>query len=376
MKIVVCVRPGADGEIGPFDAAALECALRVPGAEAELLSMAPPKGAEVLLRLTRLGAKHAYLLSDPVFAGSDTLATSYVLSLALKRLKPDLVLCGRKTLEGDTGQVGAELAERCGYSLAAEVLEILGEDGGGVRVRTRENDEKRVTYPALLCMERVAALRFPGIFSKPGDVTVWNAADLGADVVVQGGQTMNPSTEDMLNAVDHVNADSIFILPNNKNIILAAEQARDLTEDKKIIVLPTKTIPQGISAMIGYMPEAGVDENEENMKEAYQDIASGQVTYAVRDTVIDGKEIHNGDIMGINDDGIAAVGKNLTETTLELLSTMADEDSELICLYYGADVTKDDADTLSDAIEDKFPECEVEVNFGGQPIYYYMISVE
>ena len=199
---------------------------------------------------------------------------------------------------------------------------------------------------------------------------------LGVDYLIEGGQTMNPSTEDMLNAIEQVNAKNIFILPNNKNIILAAEQARDLTEDKKIIVLPTKTIPQGISAMIGYMPEAGVDENEENMKEAYQDIASGQVTYAVRDTVIDGKEIHNGDIMGINDDGIAAVGKNLTETTLELLSTMADEDSELICLYYGADVTKDDADTLSDAIEDKFPECEVEVNFGGQPIYYYMISVE
>ena len=191
--------------------------------------------------------------------------------------------------------------------------------------------------------------------------------DLGVDYLIEGGQTMNPSTEDMLNAISKVNAEHIFILPNNKNIILAAEQARDLTEDKKIIVLPTKTIPQGISAMIGYMPEAGVDENEENMKEAYQDIASGQVTYAVRDTVIDGKEIHNGDIMGINDDGIAAVGKNLTETTLELLSTMADEDSELICLYYGADVTKDDADTLSDAIEDKFPECEVEVNFGGQP---------
>ena len=200
--------------------------------------------------------------------------------------------------------------------------------------------------------------------------------ELGADYIIEGGQTMNPSTDDMLKAIDQVNAETIFILPNNKNIILAAEQARDLTEDKKIIVLPTKTIPQGISAMIGYMPEAGVDENEENMKDAYQDIASGQVTYAVRDTVIDGKEIHNGDIMGINDDGIAAVGKNLTETTLELLSTMADEDSELICLYYGADVTKDDADTLSDAIEDKFPECEVEVNFGGQPIYYYMISVE
>ena len=128
--------------------------------------------------------------------------------------------------------------------------------------------------------------------------------------------------------------------------------------------------------MIGYMPEASVDENTENMKDSYQDIASGQVTYAVRDTSIDGKEIHNGDIMGINDGGIAAVGKDLMETTIELLSTMVDEDSELICLYYGADVSKQDADALSDEIEEKFPECEVEVNFGGQPIYYYMISVE
>ena len=199
---------------------------------------------------------------------------------------------------------------------------------------------------------------------------------LGVDYLIEGGQTMNPSTEDMLNAIDQVNAKNIFILPNNKNIILAAEQARDLTEDKKIVVLPTKTIPQGISAMIGYMPEASVDENAENMKDAYQDIASGQVTYAVRDTSIDGKEIHNGDIMGINDDGIAAVGKDLMETTIDLLSTMVDEDSELICLYYGADVSKQDADALSDEIEEKFPECEVEVNFGGQPIYYYMISVE
>lgn len=182
MRIVVCVRPDSGGEIGPFDAAALECALRVPGAEVELLSMAPPKGEEVLLRLTRLGAKHAYLLSDPAFAGADTLATSYVLSLALKRLSPDAVFCGRKTLEGDTGQVGAELAERCGLSAAAEVLEILGADDAGVRVRTRETDEKRLPYPALLSFERVAALRFPGIFSKPGSVTVWNAAALGADV--------------------------------------------------------------------------------------------------------------------------------------------------------------------------------------------------
>lgn len=199
---------------------------------------------------------------------------------------------------------------------------------------------------------------------------------LGVDYLIEGGQTMNPSTEDMLNAIDQVNAKNIFILPNNKNIILAAEQARDLTEGKNIIVLPTKTIPQGISAMIGYMAGESAEANAANMKDAYQDIASGQVTYAVRDTVIDGKEIHDGDIMGINDAGIAAVGKELQETTLALINTMADEDSELICLYYGADITKEDAEALSEAIEEKFPECEVEANFGGQPIYYYMISVE
>ena len=212
--------------------------------------------------------------------------------------------------------------------------------------------------------------------AQPAKEVGFIAVSAGEGLTDEGGQTMNPSTEDMLNAIDKVNAKNIFILPNNKNIILAAEQARDLTEDKKIVVLPTKTIPQGISAMIGYMPEASVDENAENMKDAYQDIASGQVTYAVRDTSIDGKEIHNGDIMGINDGGIAAVGKDLMETTIDLLSTMVDEDSELICLYYGADVSKQDADALSDEIEEKFPECEVEVNFGGQPIYYYMISVE
>ena len=181
MKIVVCVRPASDGEIGPFDAAALECALRVEGAEVELLSMAPRKAEETLLRLTRLGAKNAFLLTDPAFAGSDTLATSYILSLALKRLAPDMVFCGRKTLEGDTGQVGAGLAERCGFSHAFEVLEVLSAGKANVCVRTRKDPEKRIPYPALLSVERVAALRFPGIFSKPGTVTVWNAADLGAD---------------------------------------------------------------------------------------------------------------------------------------------------------------------------------------------------
>ena len=251
---------------------------------------------------------------------------------------------------------------------------IKDAENEAARQRQQEAEEEKLAAKEAAAEKPAKEVGFIAVSVGEGLTDIFKG--LGVDYLIEGGQTMNPSTEDMLNAIEQVNAKNIFILPNNKNIILAAEQARDLTEDKKIIVLPTKTIPQGISAMIGYMPEAGVGENEENMKDAYQDIASGQVTYAVRDTVIDGKEIHNGDIMGINDDGIAAVGKGLTETTLELLSTMADEDSELICLYYGADVTKDDADTLSDAIEDKFPECEVEVNFGGQPIYYYMISVE
>lgn len=251
---------------------------------------------------------------------------------------------------------------------------IKDAENEAARQRQQEAEEEKLTAQEAAKAQPAKEVGFIAVSAGEGLTDIFKG--LGVDYLIEGGQTMNPSTEDMLNAIDQVNAKNIFILPNNKNIILAAEQARDLTEDKKIVVLPTKTIPQGISAMIGYMPEASVDENAENMKDAYQDIASGQVTYAVRDTSIDGKEIHNGDIMGIDDDGIAAVGKDLMETTIDLLSTMVDEDSELICLYYGADVSKQDADALSDEIEEKFPECEVEVNFGGQPIYYYMISVE
>lgn len=251
---------------------------------------------------------------------------------------------------------------------------IKDAENEAARQRQQEAEEEKLAAQEAAKAQPAKEVGFIAVSAGEGLTDIFKG--LGVDYFIEGGQTMNPSTEDMLNAIDQVNAKNIFILPNNKNIILAAEQARDLTEDKKIVVLPTKTIPQGISAMIGYMPEASVEENTENMKDSYQDIASGQVTYAVRDTSIDGKEIHNGDIMGINDGGIAAVGKDLMETTIELLSTMVDEDSELICLYYGADVSKQDADALSDEIEEKFPECEVEVNFGGQPIYYYMISVE
>ena len=199
---------------------------------------------------------------------------------------------------------------------------------------------------------------------------------LGVDEIIEGGQTMNPSTEDILNAIEKVHAKHIFVLPNNKNIILAAEQARDLTEDKEMIVLPTKTIPQGIASMIGYIAESGAEENKEAMNDSIGSVKSGEVTYAVRDTVIEGKEIHSGDYMGINDDGIAAVGKDLEETVTELIEAMVDEDSELITLYYGSEVSKEQAEAFAGIIEEKFDECDVECNQGGQPIYYYIISVE
>ena len=200
--------------------------------------------------------------------------------------------------------------------------------------------------------------------------------DIGADTIVSGGQTMNPSTEDMLNAIEKVNAKTIYIFPNNKNIILAANQARDLTEDKEIIVVPTKTIPQGISAMISFVPEKGSEENLASMTDAISRVKTGQITYAVRDTRIDDKEIHEGDIMGIGDAGILAVGRDRLQVAEEMVAEMVDEESEIISVYYGEDVSEEDAEALSDSLTEKYPECEVELNQGGQPIYYYLISVE
>lgn len=199
---------------------------------------------------------------------------------------------------------------------------------------------------------------------------------LGVDYIIEGGQTMNPSTEDMLNAIDHVNADNIFILPNNKNIVLAANQAASLVEDKKIIVIPTKTIPQGITALINFIPDQSAEENAERMTEELENVKTGQVTYAVRDTVIDDKEIKQGDYMGIGDKSILAVGKDIKSTTEDMVAEMVDEESTIICIYYGEEVTEEDANALGAALEEKYPEVEVEIHFGGQPIYYYVISVE
>ena len=200
--------------------------------------------------------------------------------------------------------------------------------------------------------------------------------ELGTDYLIEGGQTMNPSTEDMLNAIERVNAKTIYIFPNNKNIILAANQARDLTEDKKIIVIPTKTVPQGITAMISFVPEKSPEENESEMLDAISKVRTGQITYAVRDTRIEDNEIHEGDIMGIGDKGILAVGSNKQEVAEATVKAMMSDDAEVISVYYGADTSEEAAEALGSALEESYPDCEIEINKGGQPIYYYIISVE
>ena len=199
---------------------------------------------------------------------------------------------------------------------------------------------------------------------------------LGVDYIIEGGQTMNPSTEDMLNAIEKINADNIFIFPNNKNIILAANQAKALTTDKNIIVIPTKTVPQGITAIINYVPDVSAEENEAVMTEEAGKVATGQVTYAVRDTMIDDKEIHQGDYMGIGDSGILSVGTDMQEVAFEMISEIMKNDYELISIYYGADITEDQANELVSRIEEAFGSCDVELQYGGQPIYSYIMSAE
>lgn len=199
---------------------------------------------------------------------------------------------------------------------------------------------------------------------------------LGVDYIIEGGQTMNPSTEDMLNAIDKVNADTIYILPNNKNIILAAEQAVHMAEGKKIVVIPTKTVPQGITAVINYVPDLSVEENTETMIEEIKAVSTGQVTYAVRDTVIDDKEIKAGDYMGIGDNGILSNGTDMMEITFKMIEDMMEDDKELISIYYGKEISEETAEELKNMVEARYPKCDVELQYGGQPIYYYIVSAE
>ena len=200
--------------------------------------------------------------------------------------------------------------------------------------------------------------------------------DLGVDHIIEGGQTMNPSTEDVLDAISKVNAETVFVFPNNKNIILAANQAAEIEEEKNVIVIPTKTIPQGISALISFDETATAEANQAGMEDAITAVKSGQVTYAVRDTSIDGKEIKTGDYMGIDDAGIQAVGQDIIEVVKDLIGAMADEDSELLSIYYGSDVEEEKANALVEAVQAAYPDFEVEAHAGGQPIYYYILSLE
>ena len=232
-----------------------------------------------------------------------------------------------------------------------------------------------------------AAAKAGSIFSEPAKkygfiaVSVGNGMhdiqkNIGIDYVISGGQTMNPSTDDILSAVEKVNAENIFVFPNNKNIVLAAKQAASICEDKNIIVIPTTSVPQGISAALGFNEALSAEDNTANMTEAASFVKSGEVTYAVRDTSIDGKEIKNGDIMGISDKGIDVVGRDIEEVTIQLIDGMVDEDSGLITVYYGHEITEERANTLSEKLSEKYPDLDVDLQNGGQPIYYYIVSVE
>lgn len=237
-----------------------------------------------------------------------------------------------------------------------------------------EQDRKRAAEQEEQSKEPAKPYGFVAVCAGEGLAGIFK--ELGVDYIIEGGQTMNPSTEDVLSAVDKVNAETVFVLPNNKNIILAANQAADIEENKKVVVIESKTIPQGIGALIGFDPEASADDNKDSMLDAMSAIKTGQVTYAVRDTSIDGKEIKTGDYMGISDSGIASVGTDIAEVVKELIESMTDDMSELISIYYGSDVTEEEASGMEAMIQEIYPDYEIELHNGGQPVYYYLVSVE
>lgn len=247
----------------------------------------------------------------------------------------------------------------------------------------REEHQEKLFKDSLKLAAEQAKANEPKITKEFGVISVCAGEglakifqDLNVDYVIQGGQTMNPSTDDFLKAIEQIPAKNVFVLPNNKNIILAANQARDIVEDKQIIVIPTKTIPQGISAMIGFSDTLSVEENEENMTSSSEEVKSASVTYAVRDTTIDEKPIQKGDYMGIGDQGLLSVSKDLNEATFEAIKAMVDEDTEVVSLYFGAELKEEDTAALVDLIEEAYPDIECEVYEGNQPVYYYFISVE
>lgn len=244
------------------------------------------------------------------------------------------------------------------------------------KIAAGESVKEEAGTPAQPAEEDIPNKKYGFISVSAGEGLSEIFDSLGVDHIIEGGQTMNPSTEDMLNAIENVHADNIFIFPNNSNIILAAQQAQSIVEDKNIIVVPTKTVPQGITAMIAFSEDEEPEANLQNMNAEIANVKSGSVTYAVRDTEIDDKEIKQGDIMGIGDKTILSVGGDINGVTKDMVSQLVDDSSELISIYYGSEVTKEDADSLAAAIGEAYPDVDVEVNYGGQPIYYYLLSVE
>jgi len=251
------------------------------------------------------------------------------------------------------------------------------------RNKAKEQDEAFKKIKLELSSKQKAVPEEPAEKKKYGFVAVAAGEgltailnDIGIDRIISGGQTMNPSTDDFLSAIEKVNAENIFVFPNNKNIILSANQAAEICQDKNVIVIPSTSIPQSVSAMIEFDTESEPDENKETMEKVLETVKTGEVTYAVRDTVIDGREIHKGNIMGIDDKGISAVGQNINDTTIQLIKNMVDEDAGLITVYYGADIKDEEALGLKESLEKGFPDLEIDLHNGGQPVYYYIVSVE
>ena len=257
-------------------------------------------------------------------------------------------------------------------NMRLEHHEVLIEDA------SRIAEEKKEEAAPAAAPEKPAepAKEYGFISVSAGDGLTEIFRGIGVDYVIEGGQTMNPSTEDILNACDQVNAETIFVLPNNKNIILAANQAKDIIEDKTIIVVPTKTIPQGITAMISFSPDMNPEENLEAMKDASQCVRTGEITYAVRNTTIDGHAIEKDDIMALGDDGLLAVAKEKDQAVLEAVKAMVNDESEIITIYYGQDIPEEEAEALAARIRKAYSQVETELQYGGQPIYYYFLSVE
>ena len=272
----------------------------------------------------------------------------------------------------NTNAPGEVLTKACGLGTVYDI--VINTNVAEKREDAPLEESAPVTEEAPLETSERKAMGFVTVFAGDGLAEIFRG--IGADYVISGGQTMNPSTDDILNAVEKVNADTVFILPNNKNIILAANQAVHICEDKKLIVIPTKSVPQGITALINFIPDQSAEENAEHMNEEIQNVKTGEITFAVRDTVIDDHEIHINDLMGIGDSGLLSVGTNIENVFLEMLEKMVDEESALVSIYAGEDTTDEDADKMAEVIRSKYPDLEVELEKGGQPVYYYVFSVE